>query len=276
MKSNLAILSSDQKSIDFIKKNKLYSKLNLYANSSRNIDVAEAFAETHKFKKYYGSYEDLIKDKEIDFVLNFLPSGIKFEYIYLCLKNKIKVITDYPIISNSNDLDYYNELINSKLINNLFLINEINIKRLYEVSVKKNFITFSKNFFQNNKLDNSLDKKDVLFELSPELFFLIYKYRNQKISIFIKETIFDNITNKLSYFKCDIDIDNKLTISVLLNSNNSNYQLNKEVKESKFRLNLPIYNKNDLNSFVNIKNSFENLSFFSYYPYKLFQEVLNE
>ena len=35
----------------------------------------------------------------------------------------------------------------------------------------------------------------------------------------------------------------------MLNSNNSNYQLNKEVKESKFRLNLPIYNKNDLNSF---------------------------
>ena len=65
-------------------------------------------------------------------------------------------------------------------------------------------------------------------------------------------------------------------INVLLNTNNSNYQLNKEIKESDFRLNLPIYNKNDLNSFINIKNSFENLSFFSYYPYKLFQEVLNE
>jgi len=140
----------------------------------------------------------------------------------------------------------------------------------------KNFITFSKNFFQNNKLDNSLDNKDVLFELSPELFFLIYKYRNQKISIFIKEKSFDNITNKLSYFKCDIDIDNKLTINVVLNSKNTSYLLNKELKESKFRLNLPIYNKNDLNSFINIKNSFENLSIFSYYPYKLFQEVLNE
>ena len=143
-------------------------------------------------------------------------------------------------------------------------------------SVKKSSITFSKNFFQNNKLDNSLDNKDVLFELSPELFFLIYKYRNQKISIFIKETSFDNITNKLSYFKCDIDIDDKLKINVVLNSKNTSYLLNKELKESKFRLNLPIYNKNDLNSFINIKNSFENLSFFSYYPYKLFQEVLNE
>ena len=92
MKSNLAILSSYQKSIDFIKKNKLSSTLNLYANSSRNIEVAQIFAETHNFKKYYGAYEDLIKDKSVDFVLNFLPSGIKFEYIYLCLKNNIKVI----------------------------------------------------------------------------------------------------------------------------------------------------------------------------------------
>ena len=92
MKSNLAILSSDQKSIDFIKKNKLSSTLNLYANSSRNIEVAQIFAETHNFKKYYGAYEDLIRDKGVDFVLNFLPSGIKFEYIYLCLKNNIKLI----------------------------------------------------------------------------------------------------------------------------------------------------------------------------------------
>ena len=71
MKSNLAILSSDQKSIDFIKKNKLSSTLNLYANSSRNIEVAQKFAETHNFKKYYGAYEDLIRDKGVDFVFNF-------------------------------------------------------------------------------------------------------------------------------------------------------------------------------------------------------------
>ena len=140
MKSNLAILSSDQKSIDFIKKNKLNKKLNLYANSSRNVDVAESFAETNKIKKYYGTYEDLLSDKGIDFVLNFLPSGIKFEYIYLCLKNNIKVITDYPIVSNSNDLKYYNKLINSKLINNLFLIDETNIKKLYEDSLKQKLL----------------------------------------------------------------------------------------------------------------------------------------
>jgi len=275
MKSNLAILSSDQKSIDFIRKNKLSKSLNLYANSSRNIEVAQVFAETHKFKKYYGSYEDLINDKDIDIILNFLPSGIKFEYIYLCLKNNIKVITDYPIISNSNDLKYFDNLISTKLINNLFLIDEINFKKLYEDSTKKNIIFYSKSFNEANKKKNSLDNRDVLFELCPELFYLIYQYREQKISIFDKEKTFDKITNRLTFFKCFIEINKILKIYVTLSSNlDSNFII--DDNKSDFNLNKPLFNSKELKSFINSKNSFENLSIFTYYPYKLFQEVLNE
>ncbi len=275
MKSNLAILSSDQKSIDFIKKNKLSSTLNLYANSSRNIEVAQKFAETHKFNKYYGAYEDLIRDKGVDFVLNFLPSGIKFEYIYLCLKNNIKVITDYPIVSNSNDLKYFNNLINSKLINNLFLIDETNIKKLYEFSLKQNIINYTKSFKDLNKFENSLYSRDVLFELCPELFYLIYQYRKNKISIFKDKKIFDKITKKLTNFKCCIEINGNLKINVTL-TNNLDNKLNNFDKQKEFMSNMLIYNLKDLNSFVNSKNSFENLSIFTYYPYKLFQEVLYE
>ena len=275
MKSNLAILSSDQKSIDFIKKNKLSSTLNLYANSSRNIEAAQKFAETHNFKKYYGTYEDLIRDKGVDFILNFLPTGIKFEYIYLCLKNNIKVITDYPIVSNSNDLKYYNKLINSKLIYNLFLIDETNIKKLYEVSLKQNIINYTKSFKDLNKFENSLYSRDVLFELCPELFYLIYQYREKKISIFKKDIILDKITNKLTNFKCSIEINGDLKINVTLTSNLDN-NLNNLDKKKEFMPNMLIYNLKDLISFVNSKNSFENLSIFAYYPYKLFQEVLYE
>ena len=276
MKSNLAILSSDQKSIDFIKNNQISKVLNLYANSSRNIESAEIFADSYNFKKYYGSYEDLIKDKGVDFILNFLPSGIKFEYIYLCLKNNIKVITNYPIISNPNDLVHFEELINSKLINNLFLIDDINIKNLYEESINQNIISLTKHFNKSHKLKNSLDNEDVLFELCPDLFYLIYQYRNQEISFFNKNVIIDNITNKLSYFKCDIRINKNLCINVLLNSNNSNTRLSNKPNEERFILNKPLYNRKELNYFINSKNSFENLSFFTYYPFKLFQEVLNE
>ena len=276
MKSNLAILSSDQKSIDFIKKNKLSNTLNLYANSSRNTEAAQAFCKSHNFNKYYGSYEDLIYDKKVDFILNFLPSGIKFEYIYLCLKNNIKVITDYPIISSSNDLEYFNEIVESKLINNLFLINEINFKKLYEESTNQNAITYEKNFQYSNDFKNSLDTKDVLFDLCPDLFYLIYKYRNEKITILIKDKSIDKITNKINSLKCEIEINEQLKIKIMLKSNVFNIDPAIKSKEGSFDTNKTLYNSEDLNSFVNSKNSFENLSIFTYYPYKLFQEVLYE
>ena len=60
MKSNLAVLSSDNKTIQFIKNNNLKDLCNLYANSSRNTDDAKLFCINHGFEKYYGSYEDLI------------------------------------------------------------------------------------------------------------------------------------------------------------------------------------------------------------------------
>ena len=118
MKSNLAILSSDIKSINLINELSLKNICNLYANCSRNTDIAENFSKKFGFQKYYGSYEDLIDDKDIDVVLNFLPSGIKFEYTYLCLKKGLKVISDYPIIKSSNEISSYKELINENLTDN--------------------------------------------------------------------------------------------------------------------------------------------------------------
>ena len=190
-------------------------------------------------------------------------------------KKNIKVITDYPIISNSNDLKYYNKLINSKLINNLFLIDETNIKKLYEDSLKQNIIYYTKSFRDSNKFENSLYSKDVLFELCPELFYLIYQYREKKISILKNEKILDKITNKLTNFKCHIVINDNLKIYVTLNSNFDDNLKNFD-KQKEFMSNMHIYNLKDLDYFVNSKNSFENLSFFTYYPYKLFQEVLYE
>ncbi len=109
MKSNLAVLSSDNKTIQFIKNNNLEDLCNLYANSSRNTDDAKLFSENHGFEKYYGSYEDLIEDNNIEYIVNFLPTGIKFEYTYLALKKDKKIITNYPIISNKNELKGYQD-----------------------------------------------------------------------------------------------------------------------------------------------------------------------
>ena len=142
MKSNLAVLSSDNKTIQFIKNNNLQDLCNLYANSSRNTDDAKIFRENHGFEKYYGSYEDLIEDSNIEYIVNFLPTGIKFEYTYLALKKNKKVISNYPIISNKNELEGYQELKNLGLMPNLFLVDDQNFKNFYNDSRDKKFVSY--------------------------------------------------------------------------------------------------------------------------------------
>ena len=171
MKSNLAVLSSDNKTIKFIKKNDLEDLCNLYANSSRNTDDAKLFSENHGFEKYYGSYEDLIEDINIEYIINFLPTGIKFEYTYLALKKNKKIISNYPIISNKNELEGYQELKNLGLMPNLFLVDDQNFKNFYNNSRDKKFVSYLLTFKQDQY--NNLSSQDILFDLTPDLFFFI-------------------------------------------------------------------------------------------------------
>ena len=180
MKSNLAVLSSDNKTIKFIKNNNLEDLCNLYANSSRNTDDAKLFSENHGFEKYYGSYEDLIEDGNIEYIANFLPTGIKFEYTYLALKKNKKIISNYPIISNKNELTGYQELKDLGLMSNLFLVDDQNFKNFYNDSKDDKFVSYLLTFKQDQY--NNLSSQDILFDLTPDLFFFIDQYKQLKPS----------------------------------------------------------------------------------------------
>ena len=106
--------------------------------------------------------------------------------------------------------------------------------------------------------------------------FLTKMLNDQKYGAILKnDKIIDKITKKLTNFKCSIEINGNLKINVTLTSNSDNNLSNLD-KQKQFMPNMLIYNLKDLNSFVNSKNSFENLSIFTYYPYKLFLGVLYE
>ena len=276
MKSNLAILSSDKKSINFIKNLNLKKFCNLYANCSRNVNVAEKFSKEYNFKKYYGSYEELLEDQDIDYLINFLPPGIKFEYTYLFLKKKIKVITDYPVISTANELDYFEEIIKKDLISNLFLIDNLDYANFYKKTSNHKYITYHKKIKKNQDLDNSLSNADILFELSPDLFFFINKHKKSNIKVKVFDKINDKITNKINFLRCLITIDTSIKLHVIIDNShtdNSHFSYGidntNEIKDS-------VFNKENLINFINSKKPFDNLSDFQYYPFKLFQGVFNE
>ena len=276
MKSNLAILSSNKKSIDFLNDLSLIKICNLYANCSRNIIDAEKFSKEYGFSKYYGSYEDLINDKNIDIVLNFLPSGIKFEYSYLCLKRGIKVITDYPIISSKEELSFYEEIIKQGFIKNLFLIDNYNFKKISNVFSNFKRFLYYKSFDGDLLENNSLSNLDILYELSPDLFFLLNQFYEYKIKIDILDFEKDKITKKINFLNCHIIIDGRLKIHVFLDNGNKANKFTTFNSEVINKRTANIKNKDELINFIMDKKPFDNLAEFQYYPFKLFQEVLHE
>jgi len=271
MKSNLAVLSSDNKTIKFIKNNNLDNLCNLYANSSRNTDDAKLFSKAYGFQKYFGSYEDLINDNDTEFIINFLPTGIKFEYSYLALKKNKKIISNYPIISSENELSGYEELKNLGLLSNLFLINDQNFEKFYSSGYDKKYISYHLNFKQDQY--NNLSSHDILFDLTPELFFFIDKFKEYNPSF--KSLIFekDKITRKISYLSCLIDFENRLNLQITLDNGDPKNSHYCEFFSTNPIISEILMNKDDLYFFIQ-KKPFDNMSYFQYYPFKLFQEVL--
>lgn len=55
----------------------------LYAVASRSIKKAADFAENHNAVKFYGSYEELVQDKEVDIVYIATPNTVHRDNIIL-------------------------------------------------------------------------------------------------------------------------------------------------------------------------------------------------
>ena len=279
MKSNLGILSSNINSLEFLTLNGLNDYFNFYAVASRNVEDSQAISSDFNFKKYYGSYEELVKDPNIDFVINFLPNSIKFEYSYLLLKAQKKVITNYPVFNSTKDIIYVEEIISSSLDQNIFLIQEYNYSKLLDDI--PNHIFYSK-FSSNNYKRNLSMMKDLLVEESPDLFFLLNHYKNSNINIDILKKKYDSLHFRLSYLNALITIDDNKSINVLIDNINKIHENSIIVNSNSYKDNFEIrknvikaYNHDDLLLFIKNNKTFDNSTFFQYYPFKLFNEVLN-
>jgi hypothetical protein len=279
MKSNLGILSSNINSLEFLTLNGLNDYFNYYAVASRNIEDSQAISSNFNIKKYYGSYEELVKDPNIDFVINFLPNSIKFEYSYLLLKAQKKVITNYPVFNSTKDIIYVEEIISSSLDQNIFLIQEYNYSKLLDDI--PNHIFYSK-FSSNNYKSNLSMMKDLLVEESPDLFFLLNHYKNSNINIDILKKKYDSLHFRLSYLNALITIDGDKSINVLIDNINKIHENSIIVNSNSYKDNFEIrknvikaYNHDDLLLFIKNNKTFDNSTFFQYYPFKLFNEVLN-
>lgn len=99
------ILAAGKMSAKFTSGLKLLDNVELYAVGSRDLQRSKKFAEEFGFKKYYGSYEDLVSDPELEIVYIASPHSHHFEHTMLCLRHKKAVICEKAFALNSREVE---------------------------------------------------------------------------------------------------------------------------------------------------------------------------
>ena len=75
----------------------------LYACSASNFERANLFKNEFGFKKAYGSYEELVKDNEVEVVYISVVAKLHFETMILAIKNNKNVVCEKPFTINSKE-----------------------------------------------------------------------------------------------------------------------------------------------------------------------------
>ena len=108
------ILAPGKMSAKFSKALKFLENAELYAVGSRDLSRSKRFAEEHGFKKFYGSYEDLAKDPDVEVIYIASPHSHHKEHTLLCLNNGKHVVCEKAFALNAKEVDEMIELSNKK------------------------------------------------------------------------------------------------------------------------------------------------------------------
>ncbi len=99
----------------------------LIACASRNLTTAKEFANQYCISKYYGSYEELVHDADIDIVYIATPNSMHFDNIKMCIESGKHVLCEKPMTLNSSEAQILFELAKQK---NVFLMEAFWIQML--------------------------------------------------------------------------------------------------------------------------------------------------
>lgn len=98
---NIGILGCGLIAAELSKTFNAMDDVNCYAVASRDVKKAEAFAAEHGFEKGYGSYEELVSDKEVDLVYVATPHSRHFEDMKLCIEHGKPVVCEKSFTLNA-------------------------------------------------------------------------------------------------------------------------------------------------------------------------------
>jgi predicted dehydrogenase len=102
---NWGIMAPGKMAAKFVGGLKLCEYAELYAVASRDISRAEKFANTHGFSKYFGSYEEMAGDPNVDIIYIASPHSHHFEQTMLCLRNQKAVLCEKAFGINGSEVE---------------------------------------------------------------------------------------------------------------------------------------------------------------------------
>ena len=77
----------------------------VYAIASRSLDKAKAFAQSWNIPKAYGSYEELVEDKDVDLVYIATPHSHHFPHTMLALEHGKPVLVEKAFTANTREAE---------------------------------------------------------------------------------------------------------------------------------------------------------------------------
>ena len=87
-----------------------------YAVASRSKEKADAFKAKYGFQKAYYSYEEMLKDKDVDLVYISTPHAFHYEQMLLCLKYNKPVLCEKAFTTSLKDtMDIYKKFEDANL-----------------------------------------------------------------------------------------------------------------------------------------------------------------
>ena len=87
-----------------------------YAVASRTLEKANAFKDKYGYTKAYGSYEELVKDKDVDLVYISTPHSRHYEDMKLCIENHKAVLCEKAFCANAKQAKEIKRLANENKV----------------------------------------------------------------------------------------------------------------------------------------------------------------
>jgi predicted dehydrogenase len=113
------ILAPGKMAAKFTKGLQLLDNVELYSVGSRDLQRAKQFADEFGFKKYYGSYEEMASDPDLEIVYIASPHSHHREHALICLRNGKAVLCEKALALNSREVE---DMINEAVARKVFLM----------------------------------------------------------------------------------------------------------------------------------------------------------